>query len=118
MAGGASANEGAGSYPLICRVLRPPSCPGHSRPKDGVASARPCPRHPRTSFAFDVKRPWMAETSPAMTTGMHLVKSILTALLAVVTISIAHAQSLPGGFVYLRDVDPSIIQDIRYATSN
>jgi zinc D-Ala-D-Ala dipeptidase len=30
----------------------------------------------------------------------------------------AHAQSLPGGFVYLRDVDPSIIQDIRYAGSN
>lgn len=26
--------------------------------------------------------------------------------------------SLPGGFVYLRDVDPSIIQDIRYAGSN
>ena len=30
----------------------------------------------------------------------------------------AHAQKLPGGFVYLRDVDPTIIQDIRYATSN
>src|ERR1700749_5107703 len=32
--------------------------------------------------------------------------------------SAAHAQTLPGGFVYLRDVDPTIIQDIRYATSN
>jgi zinc D-Ala-D-Ala dipeptidase len=30
----------------------------------------------------------------------------------------AHAQRLPGDFVYLRDIDPSIIQDIRYATSN
>jgi zinc D-Ala-D-Ala dipeptidase len=30
----------------------------------------------------------------------------------------AQAQALPGGFVYLRDIDPSIIQDIRYATSN
>lgn len=30
----------------------------------------------------------------------------------------AAAQSLPGGFVYLRDIDPTIIQDIRYATSN
>jgi D-alanyl-D-alanine dipeptidase len=30
----------------------------------------------------------------------------------------ADAQSLPGGFVYLRDVDPGIIQDIRYASSN
>ena len=30
----------------------------------------------------------------------------------------ACAQSLPGGFVYLRDIDPSIWQDIRYAGSN
>ena len=30
----------------------------------------------------------------------------------------AHAQQLPADFVYLRDIDPSIIQDIRYATSN
>src|SRR3954449_4500635 len=60
----------------------------------------------------------MAGANPAMTTGMHFVKSILAALLAVGTISSAHAQSFPGGFVYLRDVDPSIVQDIRYATSN
>jgi len=45
-------------------------------------------------------------------------KTILTALLAATVISEAHAQSLPGGFVYLRDIDPGIIQDIRYATSN
>ena len=30
----------------------------------------------------------------------------------------AGAQTLPGGFVFLRDIDPSIIQDIRYAGSN
>jgi len=30
----------------------------------------------------------------------------------------AYAQTLPGGFVYLRDIDPTIIQDIRYATAN
>jgi D-alanyl-D-alanine dipeptidase len=30
----------------------------------------------------------------------------------------AGAQALPGGFVYLRDIDPTIIQDIRYASSN
>ena len=30
----------------------------------------------------------------------------------------AVAQALPGGFVYLRDIDPTIIQDIRYAGSN
>ncbi len=27
----------------------------------------------------------------------------------------AQAPKLPGGFVYLRDIDPTIIQDIRYA---
>ena len=27
----------------------------------------------------------------------------------------AQAQKMPAGFVYLRDVDPTIIQDIRYA---
>ena len=32
--------------------------------------------------------------------------------------SAAHAQQLPAGFVYLRDVDPTIIQDIRYAGTN
>jgi zinc D-Ala-D-Ala dipeptidase len=30
----------------------------------------------------------------------------------------AWAQALPGGFVYLRDIDPSIIQDMRYAGPN
>jgi zinc D-Ala-D-Ala dipeptidase len=34
------------------------------------------------------------------------------------TPAVAFGQSLPGGFVYLRDIDPTIIQDIRYATSN
>jgi zinc D-Ala-D-Ala dipeptidase len=31
---------------------------------------------------------------------------------------LACAQTLPGGFVFLRDFDPSIIQDMRYASSN
>jgi D-alanyl-D-alanine dipeptidase len=35
-----------------------------------------------------------------------------------VSAALAHAQSLPANFVYLRDVDPSVIQDIRYAGSN
>ncbi len=30
----------------------------------------------------------------------------------------AQTQKLPAGFVYLRDVDPTIIQDMRYAGSN
>src|SRR3569623_903538 len=51
---------------------------------------------------------------------MHSEKPVLIAIamLAIAFISSAHAQSLPGGFVYLRDIDPGIIQDIRYATSN
>jgi len=32
--------------------------------------------------------------------------------------AVAGPQVLPGGFVYLRDIDPTIIQDMRYATSN
>lgn len=56
--------------------------------------------------------------SPAMTVTGHSVKRILTAFLAATSVSTAHAQSLPGDFVYLRDIDPSIIQDIRYATAN
>lgn len=32
--------------------------------------------------------------------------------------AVAQSPKLPGGFVFLRDVDPSIIQDIRYAGSN
>jgi D-alanyl-D-alanine dipeptidase len=39
-------------------------------------------------------------------------------LTAMVLASPAGAQALPGGFVYLRDIDPSILQDIRYAGSN
>jgi D-alanyl-D-alanine dipeptidase len=39
-------------------------------------------------------------------------------LLLLALASPADAQALPGGFVYLRDIDPSIIQDIRYGGSN
>jgi zinc D-Ala-D-Ala dipeptidase len=60
----------------------------------------------------------MAGTSPAMTVDGALVKKIVIAVVAAICASEASAQALPGGFVYLRDVDPTIIQDIRYATSN
>lgn len=42
----------------------------------------------------------------------------LVVLLAASVFAAARAQALPGDFVYLRDIDPSIIQDIRYATAN
>src|SRR5690242_1951321 len=45
-------------------------------------------------------------------------KAKLIALFAAALISPTHAQPLPGGFVYLRDIDPTIIQDIRYASAN
>src|SRR4051794_18026741 len=47
-----------------------------------------------------------------------LVRTIVVALAVGAAVSQANAQTLPGGFVYLRDIDPTIIQDIRYATSN
>ncbi len=51
---------------------------------------------------------------------MVRMKAKLIALIAVTIAggAPAHAQPLPGGFVYLREIDPSILQDIRYATSN
>ncbi len=45
-------------------------------------------------------------------------KIVVIGAAVVIWISPAIAQGLPGGFVFLRDIDPSIIQDIRYATSN
>ncbi|WP_245476313.1 M15 family metallopeptidase [Bradyrhizobium sp. Leo170] len=45
-------------------------------------------------------------------------KIVVIALVAATSVSVAHAQTLPGGFVFLRDIDPTIIQDIRYAGSN
>lgn len=33
-------------------------------------------------------------------------------------ICVSYANSLPAGFVYLHDIDPTIIQDIRYATAH
>jgi zinc D-Ala-D-Ala dipeptidase len=46
------------------------------------------------------------------------VKSIVIAFIAVAFALPAGAQTLPGGFLLLREIDPSIIQDIRYAGSN
>jgi D-alanyl-D-alanine dipeptidase len=48
----------------------------------------------------------------------YLNRFALILLTAMSLASPVRAQTLPGGFVYLRDIDPSIIQDIRYAGSN
>ena len=44
----------------------------------------------------------------------------LAAIVAAVCLAsaAAQAQKLPAGFVYLRDIDPTIIQDMRYAGAN
>src|SRR5262245_36988660 len=49
---------------------------------------------------------------------MPSIKPVLIAIVTIASTSAAAAQPLPGGFVYLRDIDPTIIQDVRYATSN
>jgi D-alanyl-D-alanine dipeptidase len=46
------------------------------------------------------------------------VKAILIVFVVAAFASDAGAQGLPGGFVYLRDIDSTVIQDIRYAGSN
>jgi len=48
----------------------------------------------------------------------HVLLAITFAGLGLAGPQTAVAQGLPGGFVYLRDVEPGIIQDMRYATSN
>src|SRR6266700_3127203 len=47
-----------------------------------------------------------------------LMKTIVIAVVVAASVSQASAQGLPGGFAYLRDIDPTIIQDIRYAGPN
>jgi len=50
--------------------------------------------------------------------GDGFVKATVIALAVAASISSASAQALPGGFVFLRDIDPTILQDIRYAGAN
>ncbi|QHP69910.1 peptidase M15 [Bradyrhizobium sp. LCT2] len=109
MAGGARANAGAGSYPLRSLVHR------HS----GMARKRQTRNLeiPGSMLQAALRGP-VASPRNDREVWMRSAKSILIALLVIASISSAHAQSLPGGFVYLRDIDPGIIQDIRYATSN
>ena len=53
-----------------------------------------------------------------MTIEGWFVKAIVIALAAAAAASQGNAQALPGGFAYLRDIDPTILQDIRYASAN
>lgn len=49
---------------------------------------------------------------------MLLIRGAALLVASILAAGSAHAQSLPADFVYLRDLDPSIRQDIRYAGAN
>jgi zinc D-Ala-D-Ala dipeptidase len=53
-----------------------------------------------------------------MTMEVTLVKTIVIALAVTAFVSPTRAQKLPGDFMFLRDIDPTILQDIRYAGPN
>jgi zinc D-Ala-D-Ala dipeptidase len=55
---------------------------------------------------------------PGYDGGVRRMKIIVIALVVALFTSQAGAQALPGGFAYLRDIDPTILQDIRYAGAN
>src|SRR6266436_1444628 len=67
----------------------------------------------------------VAAMSPRSACGEHVMQKCrlilaiaLTALGLTYGPAAALAQALPGGFAYLRDIDPTIVQDIRYASAN
>jgi zinc D-Ala-D-Ala dipeptidase len=71
---------------------------------------------PRSFPTGDILRPpRLARLGSAIRDLTRFVAVLLTAIACA---GMARAQALPGGFAYLRDIDPSIIQDIRYAGSN
>ncbi len=45
-----------------------------------------------------------------------MVRKLLFGVFGVLSFTASLANNLPSGFVYLKDVDPSILQDIRYST--
>jgi zinc D-Ala-D-Ala dipeptidase len=105
MEGGASANKALTSYPPVS-------------PAFVMSGILP---HIPAFFLLTVWiTTWMAgTTSSAMTMeGSGPVKAIAIVLVVAGLVSPAGAQTLPGGFAYLREIDPTILQDIRYAGSN
>ncbi len=61
----------------------------------------------------------VAAIDPPKPSFMHLLSGLAAVLMGAAGFSGSpRAGNLPGAFVYLREIDPSIIQDIRYASSN
>jgi zinc D-Ala-D-Ala dipeptidase len=95
--GGPQAPSLPETWRRLARVAPPPCIPPHK----GEGVARVAPSHRRLRCAFTVA------ASAAVVA--------LTSLADLALPLPAFAGDLPSGFVYLRDVDPSIRQDIRYA---
>ena len=93
MEGGARANRGLASYPPVCGKYGKPSTVNKAAAKSSRLDRQPSDMRYLNWFVSST-----------------LVASVITGPAA--------AQSLPGGFVLLRDIDPTILQDIRYAGSN
>jgi D-alanyl-D-alanine dipeptidase len=58
-----------------------------------------------------VRRRRLSRFSPLVCAGVALIIAVLSA-------PALAGSALPKGFVFLRDIDPTIVQDIRYATSH
>jgi len=102
MPGGARANKGCLSYPPVCPFLVMPGfIPGihvfKFAAKQDVDG--------RNKSGHDDPRP-------------GFVRTIATILCLILATAARAAALLPDDFVFLRDIDPTIIQDIRYAGLN
>src|ERR1700710_2427763 len=100
MPGGARANRGGWSYPPVCLILVMPGfMPGihvfnKFAARQGMDSRNESGQdHLRSGF----------------------VQKIATVFCLMLATAAQGAAPLPDDFVFLRDVDPTIVQDIRYA---
>jgi D-alanyl-D-alanine dipeptidase len=72
------------------------------------------------SLQFDVKASGGRDRSQTVTSErvVFVQRCVFFVLAFLAFAGGARGQDLPGGFIYLRDIDPTIIQDIRYAGAN
>lgn len=49
---------------------------------------------------------------------MQKLRQVLPLVISFSAVNVAHANTLPQGFVYLKDVNPTIVQEMRYAGSH
>ena len=54
----------------------------------------------------------------ALRMALGLIRASLVLTMLLLPAPVLAGSALPKGFVYLRDVDPTIVQDIRYAGSH